>query len=136
MLHPIAIISPRQNKEGELDDLEEKWDELLFTLIVMATGGDPDEADIAHLNVKIGSLHLVQPFNWNEWGADFPSRSGIADLSLADCVRHITRIVRLNRFSEGVLLNAVRSGELMALCMRAKEMANGEPIPHLLGKAN
>jgi hypothetical protein len=136
VLHPIAIISPRQNQEGELNELEDKWDELLFSLIVMATGGEPTEAAVAQLNVSIGSLHLVQPFNWNEWAADFPSREQIAELSLADCVRHITRIVRLNRFSEGVLFNAVRSGQLLALCMRAKEMANGEPIPHLLGKAN
>lgn len=118
-----------------MNELEDKWDKLLFSVIIMATGGDPAEADIAHLNVRIGSLHLVQPFNWNEWGVDFPSRAEIAELSLADCVRHITRIVRLNRFSEGVLVNAVRSGDLMALCMRAREMANGEPIPHLLGKA-
>ena len=119
-----------------MDDLEDKWDELLFSIVVMATGGEPTEVDMAYLNAKIGSLHLVQPFNWNEWAAEFPSREEIAELSLEDCVRHVTRLARLDRFSEGVLLNAVRSGHLMALCMRAKQMANGEPIPNVLGMAN
>ena len=119
-----------------MSDLEDRWDELLFSIIVMATGDEPAEADVAQLNVRIGSLHLVQPFNWNEWAADFPSREQIAELSLADCVRHITRLVRLNRFAEGVLFNAVRSGDLMALCMRAKQLANGEPVPNVFDTAN
>lgn len=133
MLHPLAMLSPHTNEENSLNELDEKWE----TLIQEIENFDPlkgrDEMSVAKLNVKLGALHLVQPFNWNAWGADFPTREQIALLPLADCVRHITRLVRLNRFAEGVLANAVASGDLLALCNQARNQAKGERIPNVIG---
>ena len=113
-----------------------KWEALISEIENFDPMMGRDEMSVAKLNVKIGSLHLVQPFNWNAWEADFPTHEQIAQLSLADCVRHITRLVRLNRFAEGVLSNAIASGDLLALCVQARKQANGRPVPNVFVTAN
>ncbi len=55
----------------------------------------------------------------------------LGQLDIHDCVRHITRLVRADRFSEGVLAGALANGYLRALCVVARDRADGKPVPTL-----
>ena len=85
------------------------------------------------LTMVLGRLHLVQPFNWRQWNVPAPSRAEIETLALGDCVRHITRIVRADRVEQGLLMAAARSGDLRALCERARQLSSGRRVPNVGG---
>jgi hypothetical protein len=115
-----------------LDDLDARWEALIGEIEEFSRSSLHDELQVAQLSVKIGSLHLVQPFNWASWNAPFPLQLEFEYLSLADCVGQITRLVRLNRVSEGVLARAAADGDLMALVVQARKQAGGKAIPNVV----
>lgn len=117
--------------ENESIDWRGRWNMLfdgLTEMVEMAEGHDLDELGGGHVNALLGSVRLIQPFNWVAWGVPYPTNEEIASLSLLDCVRHITRISRVNRTNEGALADALRSGMLVALCHRARLLANDGPV--------
>lgn len=81
---------------------------------------------VAQLNSLLGSVGLVQPFNWNAWKVPVPEIHEIWKLSEDDCVRHVTRFVRADRTNEGVLRGSLRSGVLPALCLVAFAHSGGD----------
>lgn len=95
---------------------------------------NPDEIQVARVGSALGSLGLIQPFRWTSWQAPVPTADEIPLLSLVDCVRQITRVVRANRTHEGVLWAALRSGALAEICRVAQRHTRGEvvsPLPDL-----
>jgi hypothetical protein len=117
-----------------LTDIATRWNNLLETLERLERlENSTDLVGKDHLTVvqQLGGLHLVQPFNWNAWGAEMVPVANLGQLDMDDCVRHITRIVRADRFSEGVLAGAVTSGYLRAICTVARDCANGSRVPEL-----
>jgi hypothetical protein len=129
---PPRYHLPSTDLGGHLDDIDARWEALMQEIEKLSNSSSPSEGELARLNVKIGALHLVQPFDWNAWEAPPLDQIEIGQLTLADCVRHITRLVRLNRFAEGVLMSAVAEGDLMALVTQARKQAGGRPIPSVL----
>ena len=113
------------------NDVNEKWNELFTVLVRTAQLTQPDILEISQLNGSLAALNLIQPFNWNAWAQPVPAAHEMWQLSIFDCIRHITRFVRAERFNEGVLHGAVRSGALPILCMVAFQRTSGQMAPAL-----
>ena len=108
----------------------DQWDELLSYLASLEAGtGDADTS--VEVALRCGRLHLVQPFDWKAWVEIAPPSHDAVALSWEDCVRHVTRIVRAERFAEGSLMASVRSGELRALCERVADLQDRGRPPSL-----
>ena len=114
-----------------MDDLALRWRRLYAGLKNAARIKDPTELDVVEINSLLGAVNLIQPFDWNAWAKPFPATEEIGNLSLEDCVRQITRIVRADRTQEGVLWMSIRSGAMFQLTAIAHRRANGEWIPSL-----
>lgn len=107
---------------------EEQWREL-FELLDQARYVDgPDELHLARVGSALGSVGLVKPFRWTSWRTPFPRVEEIPSLSLTDCVRQVTRIVRADRTNEGILWGALQSGDLAAICRVAHRLNAGEVV--------
>ena len=87
--------------------------------------------EVVNINSLLGAVHLIQPFNWNEWGEPFPVEEEIANLSLEDCIRQVTRIARADRTQEGILWLTIRSGVMARICTVAQQKSKGARIPSL-----
>lgn len=88
----------------------------------------PDELQVARVGSALGSVGLIRPFNWVSLQVGFPSADEIQALSLVDCVRQVTRIVRANRTNGGVLWAALKSGVLAEICRTAHRHTNGHAV--------
>ena len=110
---------------------EDKWSALFVGLDEAKRNTDFDELAVARVTALLASVRLVQPFDWMAWRAPHPTDAQIERLSLADCVRHITRIVRAERFGEGSVASAVGSGYLLALCRTAHRLSGGDVVSPL-----
>lgn len=77
----------------------------------------------------LGRLHLVQPYNWRSWTAEFPSISEIESLTVDECVLHVTRLARLDRVQGGLLMSCASSGLLRALCERIAHLVERGRVP-------
>jgi len=111
-----------------LADEAERWDLLLTGLKEFAVLEYPNELQVGRVNTLLGSVHLIQPFNWTAWNMPFPDPEEIPSLSLVDCIKQITRLARADRTNEGVLWGALRSGTLEALCRNAYERSGGQAV--------
>lgn len=112
----------------------ERWQKLFEGLEEGARVEYPDELQVAKVAGALGSVGLVKPFRWTSWQVPFPSSEEIQSLSLVDCVRQITRVVRAERTNEGVLWGALRSGALVEMCRVAHRHTQGDvvgPLPDL-----
>lgn len=112
-------------------DQAERWEQLFRGLDEFAHIENPTEIQVGEVNSLLGSLHLIQPFNWMSWNGPFPRIDEIASLSLIDCLKQITRISRADRTNEGILWASLRSGILGALCRSAQLHSGGQPISAL-----
>jgi hypothetical protein len=72
---------------------------------------------------------LVQPFDWGAWSdeahryMDDPSLVSTADLGT--CIKLITTHLRAERFTDGHLEEVLRSGHIIAILRRLKQLAEG-----------
>ena len=119
-----------------MTDLNTKWDELFRAISAFEDSPEAGSDEMSTLAIVrgLGSLHLVQPFNWTDWMrtlTEWPSLEQMSAMSLDDCVRFLTMIRRSDRFSEGNLAGAVRSGSIRALCERARHESRGMEVPPL-----
>ena len=130
--HPLCTISISRRKGHYLTDEAERWERVFSGLDELAKIEYPDEAQVGKVNSLLGSVHLIQPFNWRSWNIPFPTTDEIPSLSLVDCVKQITRLCRADRTNEGILWGALRSGILEALCRSAQQRAGGQPIGSLI----
>ena len=109
----------------------ERWERLFSGLTELSKIEDSDELQVGRVNSLLGSVHLIQPFDWMAWNAHLPTTEEIANLSLGDCVKQITRLSRADRTNEGVLWGSLRSGLRLALCRAAQQRSGGHPIGSL-----
>lgn len=114
-----------------MTDIDTRWNQLLETLSGLENTTELSVKDHLEVVHQLGGLRLIQPFDWNAWGAEMVPVSDLGRLDIHDCVRHITRLVRADRFSEGVLAGAIAGGYLRTLCVVARERAAGKPVPTL-----
>ena len=121
-------------------DLEIRWktlhNELLLFSIFSRDESDSlkSEVGVAKITSALGALRLVQVFDWNGWIQDqggWPTIDSVEHMDLNDCVRTLTAIVRSNRFNEGVLADAVRSGMVNVLVRRSEKLSHGLEIPSI-----
>ena len=77
-------------------------------------------AEVERLRAAIGRCGLVVPYDWMDWDGLEQYRNGIglADAPPADAVRMITAIIRSERFGDGNIEGALRSGTLQAAIAR------------------
>jgi hypothetical protein len=114
-----------------LNDIETTW--LLLNVELMRLEKLPrlTEHDCLEMKNYLGRLRLVQPFDWMHWEAPALSEVDLEQIDLYDCIRHITRLVRGDRFAENSLSSWIVSGHFRALCEAAARIANGQPTPAL-----
>lgn len=132
LVHPLTILYvPNSTKEHSLNDIETTWQQLIDAVTALETHPTHDERDHVVMKSCIAKLHLVQPFDWMQWQAPMLSEVDIDELSIDDCIRHITRLVRGDRFAENLLAGWIHEGYFRALCEVARRKADGEPVPSL-----
>jgi hypothetical protein len=83
---------------------DQVWLRVFDGLAELAQLSWPSEGQVGQLNSLLGSVHMIQPFNWNAWEAPLPALHEIWGLSADDCVKHVTRLSRADRTNEGVVL--------------------------------
>lgn len=119
-----------------MTDLPERWTELFNEISVLeeqaqSPTGDPDTLGVVR---ALASLRLVQVFNWNKWLQDrggWPTEGDIDTLSMFDCVRFITAVVRSDRFNEGALAGFAGAGMLRGVALRAHDQSLEAEVPSL-----
>jgi hypothetical protein len=111
--------------------ISDKWKKAFELIQNAEQASDSSSFSSAEMSIALGALHLVQPFNWNQWPEPVPSREDVEDLSLLQCIKQVTRIVRADRTNEGVLWGAAHTGLLSGLCTTAQRLSAGQRIPSL-----
>ena len=89
------------------------------------------DGDGFKFHMAIGALGIVKPFDWMKWGEPHITTDAVPTLDDDSAWRHVTRIVRSERFCEGTFDACVRDGSLTALIrhlylLRCTE--NGRPL--------
>jgi hypothetical protein len=77
-------------------------------------------------HMSIGAVGLVRPFSWNTWEAPMLTTEMVANLNDEMAWKHMTRIVRADRFNEGVFASYARAGVLTALARHLYELRKTE----------
>jgi len=90
-----------------------------------------DDLTYVELTKCLAALRLIQPFDWMQWPAPPLSELDLDQLDIHDCTRHVTRLVRADRFSENLLFGWIRSGHFRKLCETARRAAAGNRAPYL-----
>ena len=71
------------------------------------------------LHAVVGDLSMVAPFDWPKWKEPWPDGpEAVARMDLDTVSKHMTRIVRSNRFIEGNFEAAATSGLVSHLVLR------------------
>ena len=114
-----------------MNDYETTWQQLIDAIAALESKTVHEAGD--HLPMKriIGRLNLVQPFKWMDWPAPPLSEVALDQLDINDCVRHITRLVRGDRFMDGLLASWIQSGHFRKLCEAARRASAGKRAPSL-----
>jgi hypothetical protein len=117
-------------------DIEQKWEDLFAGLATARDIERPTESDLATLVSLLAGVRLIQPFDWMKWKVMAPSLAEIPSLSLADCVRHVTALVRSERYREadvvdGAVWYSLREGRIEAICKAACVATNARIVPAL-----
>lgn len=110
---------------GGCKEMWQDWQDLLVACDECETQGPGGAWTTGDIHSLVYACNLVQPFDWPEWAATQSGDTRPEDLSLRDCVRHITRIARQSRFVDGLFEAVVAEGELGRLCRRARELSGG-----------
>lgn len=75
------------------------------------------------LHAVVGDLSMVAPFDWPKWQEPWPDGAeAVARMDLDTVSKHMTRIVRSNRFIEGNFEAAAKSGLVSWLVLRWLEL--------------
>ena len=103
-----------------------------FEPLLVEVMGLPHVNGMGHqFHMALGALGLIKPFDWTHWGAPGLTTDMVPSLDDDASWRHITRIVRSERFCEGVFDSHIRDGSLTALLRHMYIMRctdNGRPL--------
>lgn len=114
-----------------MNDIETTWQQLIDAVTALEANPTHDERGHVAMKKYLGQLRVVQPFDWMHWEAPALTEVDLEQIDLHDCIRHITRLVRGDRFAENSLSSWILSGHFRALCEAAARKANGQPTPAL-----
>ena len=117
-------------------DLPERWTTLFNEISILeeqaqSSTGNPNTLGVVR---ALASLRLVQVFNWNKWIQDrggWPTADDIDTLSMFDCIRLFTAVVRSDRFNEGALAGFAGAGLLRKVAVRAHDQSLDAEVPSL-----
>ena len=126
-LHPTLAA----DKWGRARALSFALDEGFEPLLVQVMGLPNLNGNGHHFHMALGALGLVKPFDWMKWDAPALTRELVPTLDDDTAWRHVTRVVRCERFCEGTFDAHIRNGSLTALLrhlytIRCTE--NGRPL--------
>ena len=110
---------------GRCKAMSQDWQDLLAALEEQERTEMDGAWSSVDIHTLVYGLNLVQPFNWPQWSGPPLDYIRPDDLSLRDCVRHITCIMRQSRFVEGLFEACLAGGQLGWLCRRAYELSGG-----------
>ena len=85
---------------------------------------------VFRFHMAVGAAGLVRPFPWTKWGAPMLTTDMVPNLNDEMAWKHMTRIVRADRFNDGVFESYARSGVTTALARHLYELRcteNGWP---------
>lgn len=86
----------------------------------------PTDALLFPFRMAIGTAGLVRPFDWTAWGAPMLDTGMVPNLNDEMAWKHMTRIVRADRFNDGVFESYTRSGVTTALARHLFELRTTE----------
>jgi hypothetical protein len=129
-------MSKRGMMKNTPEDIEQKWVGLFAGLAAARVIERPTESDLANVVSLLAGVRLIQPFDWMKWQVMAPSLDEIPSLSLADCVRHITALVRSERYREadvvdGSVWYSLCEGRIESICETARIATNAGIVPPL-----
>lgn len=117
----------RRNERGAssaLPDLDVRTAARKIALAALEPGGDKYRG---LLHAAVGDLSMVEPFDWPKWGEPWPeSADDVARLDKELVSKHMTRIMRSDRFIEGNFEAAVASGLVSWLVLRWLDLTEAE----------
>jgi hypothetical protein len=109
--------------------LKDRWGKLRYAAaeaeqaVLLSEFLPSDGGAFFRFRMALGTAGLVKPFDWMKWGAPPLTVEMVPQLTADDIWRHATRIVRGDRFHEGVFDAYVRDLSLTALARRAYELS-------------
>jgi Family of unknown function (DUF6508) len=86
----------------------------------------PTDSLMFSFHMAIGAAGLVRPFSWTTWEAPMLTTDMVPNLNDEMAWKHMTRIVRADRFNEGVFDMYARSGVVTALARHLYELRQTE----------
>ena len=126
-IHPTLAA----DKWGRARALSCALDEGFEPLMVQVMGLPNVNGMSFNFHMALGALGLVKPFDWMKWDVPALTKEMVPTLDDDTAWRHVTRVVRSERFFEGNFDAHIRNGSLTALLrhlyiLRCTE--NGRPL--------
>lgn len=121
---------------NKTDNIEQRWEDLFAGLDAAKLNTAPSESDLATVVSLLAGVRLIQPFDWMKWQVIAPTLEEIPLVPLGDCVRHITALVRAERYREADIVDgsvwySLTEGRIEAFCETACGATDGEIVPPL-----
>lgn len=115
---------PAKGMSSVLPDLDVRTGARQIATAALQPGG---EILWGALHAVVGDLSMVAPFDWPKWKEPWPDGpEAVARMDLDTVSKHMTRIVRSNRFIEGNFEAAAASGLVSHLVLRWLELTEPE----------
>lgn len=109
-----------RNRSSVLPDYDRRTAARMLALAALEPGGGEMWGA---LRIAVGDLNMVTPFDWPAWKEPWPEAADdVSDLDEELVSKHMTRIVRSDRFIEGNFEGAVRTGLVSWLVLRWLEI--------------
>lgn len=109
-------VKPIKGKSSVLPDLDVRTAARRVALAALEPGG---EELWGALFAVVGDLSMVAPFDWPKWQEPWPETAeAVAQMDKETVGKHMTRIMRSNRFIEGNFEAAAKSGLVSHLVLR------------------
>jgi len=118
--------------ETKVQLLKDRWGKLRYTAaaaeqaVLISEILPNHRASFFEFRMAIGAAGLVKPFDWMKWDEPQLTAEMAARLPQDKVWRHATRILRGDRFCEGLFEAHVRDKSLMALARRAFNLSQTE----------
>ena len=115
---------PIKGRSTVIPDLDVRTAARRVAMAALEPGG---EVLWGALHGVVGDLSMVAPFDWPKWQEPWPDGAeAVARMDRDTVSKHMTRIVRSNRFIEGNFEAAVESGLVSHLVLRWLDLTEPE----------
>lgn len=115
---------PIKGKSSVLPELDPRSAARVIATAALRPGG---EELWGTLHAVVGELSMVAPFDWPKWKEPWPDGAeAVATMDRDTVSKHMTRIVRSDRFIEGNFEAAAKSGLVSHLVLRWLDLTEPE----------